>query len=300
MAPISPYATIAAAVPEPVAAPFRFPGRAVPSFRAMLACCALFALSGLASGVDSLEACKPEELRLYLALAEASEKAYDDSQPGLESTPSGCVALIREDGDGNLVIAFRGSMLGDRHPEHRFSNLGGANMRRNYRDWFATNLKQATGFLPRQYVEAASLVERHLLGHPADKLVFITGHSKGGGAATYAFVAVSLSPKVSMKQAGHMRCVTFNAAVVRERNWRRLYRRLDRHLDSSRKEPGAGSIRALCMRDDPVSKIAASEERPYVSRISINPSVALAPNEQHGIGVMVRELKNVCDALAQH
>ena len=68
--------------------------------------------------------------------------------------------------------------------------------------------------------------------------------SKGGGAATYAFVAVALSAKASREQAERMRCVTFNAAVVKERNWRRLFRRLDPDADPSRKEPAAGSIAA--------------------------------------------------------
>ena len=243
-----------------------------------------------AADVIDLGQCAPAETRLYLALAKASEAAYDDSRPGLERTPSGCVALVTEDGDGNLVIAFRGSMLADRTPEHPFSSLGGANMRRNYRDWVATNLKQASGFLPRQYTEAAVLVEKHVREHPVDKLVFVTGHSKGGGAATYAHVAASLSPIVSARQAGRMRCVTFNAAVVRERNWRRLYRELGRNTDASRKELAAGSIHALCMRDDPVSKIAASEERACVKRIVIVPTAPHTPNQQHGIDVVIAEL----------
>jgi hypothetical protein len=274
---------------------FLFPRRDVPTILLMVACYTWLVSTSPAAGADSLDRCEQPEVRLYLVLAEASELAYDDSQSGLVRTPSGCVALVREDGNGNLIIAFRGSMLGNRNPKHRFSNLGGANIRRNYRDWAATNLKQAMGFLPRQYVEAISLVEEHVRKHPADKLVFITGHSKGGGTATYAFVAVSMSSKVSGEQAGRLRCVTFNAAVVKEQNWRRLYRRLDRDIDISRKEPPAGSILALCMRDDPVSKIAESEERPYVKRIIIEPTVSRTPNEQHSIGVMIGELVNACN-----
>lgn len=271
--------------------PFLSRDRALPYILLMIT---WFGSAGPAAGADGLAQCELPELRLYLALAQASETAYDDSQPGLENTPSGCVALVREDNDGNLVIAFRGSLLGDRNPKHRFSNLGGANIRRNYRDWAATNLKQVTGFLPRQYVEAAALVEERVRSHPADKLVFVTGHSKGGGAAAYAFVAASLSPEVSRKQAARMRCVTFNAAVVREQNWRRLHRRLEEGVDISRKEPPAGSILSLCMRDDPVSKIAASEERPYVRRIVITPTTERTATEQHGIGVVIAELARAC------
>lgn len=248
--------------------------------------------SSSAVGEDGLAGCKTGELRLYLALAEACEDAYDDSQSGLESTPSGCVALVRTDHVGNLIIAFRGSMLGDRNPKHRFSSFGGANIRRNYRDWVATNLKQTAGFLPRQYVEAAELVEEHILEHPVDKLVFITGHSKGGGAATYAFVGANLSSAVSREQAERMRCVTFNAAVVREQNWRRLYRRPGRESDAPQREPLRNSIRALCMRDDPVSKIAMSEERAYVRRMIITPTSDLTANEQHGIRVIIDELES--------
>lgn len=278
-------------------APPRFGNRGIPSFLLMIAGCAWLGLPCLARGADGLDTCAPAELRLYLALAKASEMAYDDSQPGLERTPSGCVALVREDRNGNLVIAFRGSMLGDRKPKHRFSNLGGANMRRNYRDWAATNLKQATGFLPRQYVEAASLVEERVRRHPPDKFVFITGHSKGGGAAAYAYVAANLSSNLSGEQVKRMHCVTFNAAVVRERNWRRLHRSPDRGAYTSRKEPSAGSIHALCMRDDPVSKIAAAEERPYIKRIIIAPATALTPNEQHGIAILISELADACQKL---
>ncbi|MCC8190514.1 MAG: hypothetical protein LIP77_07760, partial [Planctomycetes bacterium] len=90
-------------------------------------------------------------VRLYLELAEASRAAYDDG-PDVVVTPAGCAARITTRADGALVIAFRGSMLGDRSGRGRFSTFGGATMRRNYRDWAATNLKQTAGFLPRQYL----------------------------------------------------------------------------------------------------------------------------------------------------
>lgn len=271
--------------------PFPFPGRFASGLALAAVCCAWLLSTCQAAAADSLDDCATPELELYLALAKAAETAYDDSRPGLESTPSGCVALIGETGGGDLVIAFRGSMLGDRDPKHRFSGLGGANIRRNYRDWLATNLKQAAGFLPRQYVEAAALAEKHVRAHPADRRVFVVGHSKGGGAAAYAFVAAVLSPKVSDEQAARLRCVTFNAAVVAEQNWRRLRRGLDRGGGAARREPAAGSIVALCMRDDPVSRIAASRERPYARRIVIAPTAPLSASEQHGIGVVIDELE---------
>ncbi len=88
-----------------------------------------------------------------------------------------------------------------------------------------------------------------------------------------------------------MRCVTFNAAVVKEQNWRRLFRSLDRAADSAGKEPAADTIQALVMADDLVSKIGAAEERRYVQRIRIDPAAALAPQEQHGIRVIIEELE---------
>lgn len=247
--------------------------------------------TGALFGADTLNACSPAEVRLYLALARASELAYDDNQSDLEKTPSGCVALVREDAEGNLIIAFRGSMLRDRTPRHRFSDFGGENVRRTYRDWVATNLKQTAGFLPRQYVEAASVVEKFVRQHPVDRLVYITGHSKGGGATAYAFVAASVSADVSERQARRMRCVTFNAAVVREQNWRRLLRRLKGDAAAAEKEIPSGSILSLVMRDDPVSKIAASEERRYVKRVYMDSTTDLTPNEQHGIRVIIDELE---------
>lgn len=251
-----------------------------------------------AAGADSVDECSLAEVTLYLNLAKASERAYDDSPKWLETTPSGCVALVRKDKLGNLVIAFRGSMLGDRNPKHPFSNLGGANIRRNYRDWAATNLKQVSGFLPRQYIEAAALVEDHVLEHPVDKQIFITGHSKGGGAAAFAYVAACLSPRVSPERAKRMRAVVFNPAVVKEQNWRRLFRTLGLDEAGSEREPSPRSITALCMRDDPVSKIGAGEEREYVRRIIIAPTGDYSAIEQHGIGVIIKELSNRRDAIA--
>lgn len=251
----------------------------------------VYGMCASAWGMDWLESCSPHEIDTYLALAEASELVYDDSQPGLTSTPSGCVALVKEDARGNLIIAFRGSMLGDRNPKHPFSSFGGANMKRNYRDWVATNLKQTAGFLPRQYTEAATLVEELLAKHPLDKKVYVTGHSKGGGAAAYAFIAAFISPNVETEALDRMRAVTFNAAVVREQNWRRLFRSVPGKRGNLSAEPPANCIDALFMQDDPVSKIASAEERKYIRRICIVPTTAIAPTAQHGIGTVISEMK---------
>jgi Lipase (class 3). len=249
------------------------------------------ASSGSAGAADGLDSARPAELDLFLALAVACEQAYGDSPEGLIVTPSGCALRTHVDRYGNLIIAFRGSMIGDRNPRHPFSSFGGANMRRNYRDWAATNLKQAFGFLPRQHTDAIPVLEELILNHPPGKYVFVTGHSKGGGAATYASVAVRYSERLSPEHLRRVRTVTFNASVVREQNWRRFFRRLESDVDMAEREPPAGSILALCMRDDPVSRITAGEERNYVRRITIAPSAVLTPNEQHGIQVVIDELE---------
>ncbi|MCC8179937.1 MAG: hypothetical protein LIP23_03370 [Planctomycetes bacterium] len=199
--------------------------------------------------------------------------------------------MIRPDADGNLVIAFRGSLLGDRTPKHRFSNFGGENIRRNYRDWVATNLKQTAGFLPHQYLEAASLVIERVGSYPVDKSIYITGHSKGGGAAAFSYVAACLASELSAEQVARLRCVTFTAAVVREQNWRRLFRGHRRDTATAAREPAAGSIVSLSMADDPVSKIMAAEERNYVKRIEIPSTGDESPYEQHAISVIIDELK---------
>lgn len=240
---------------------------------------------------DSIDRYGPADMEAFLALAYASEMAYDDSQPGLETTPSGCTALVRKDADGNVVIAFRGSMHRDRKPRRPFSNLGGANIRRAYRDWVATNLKQTAGFLPRQYVEAAALVEELVRETPVDKRISITGHSKGGGAATYAYIAASVSPDVAPEQARRMHCATFNAAVVKEMNWHRLFRRLRGDPVAAERELASDSVFALVMEDDPVSKIAAGEERRYVKRVVIAPTRDLSSGQQHAIRVIIEELE---------
>ncbi len=257
----------------------------------------LSAIGYAALAADSIDDCSRAELALYHHLARLSELAYDDAQPGLETTPSGCVALVREEADGAVVIAFRGSMLGDRTPSHPFSNLGGAVIRRNYRDWVATNLKQTAGFLPRQYTEAAALVKRHLLAGDSATPVYITGHSKGGGAATYAYVSVRLDADVPPEQAARLRCITFNAAVVREQNWRRLEREHRRTPDPASRRPADGAITAIVMADDPVSKIAASEERTWVGRVVVDSSIERSAAEQHAVRAIIEELETRLDRL---
>lgn len=271
----------------------------MPSLRpspAVLAAALLVIL--LSCAAPAAETPAPVDWRRCLALAEAAGASYDETSPDALTTPSGCAALVREDSEGNLVIAFRGSMLTDRTRKGPFSTFGGATMRRNYRDWAATNLKQATGFLPRQYEEAAALVERFVLAHPADKRVYVTGHSKGGGVAAYAAVAACLSEKVDAERARRVRAVTFNAAVVRERNWRRLFRRHARQRvdDVLGRLADSRAICALTMRDDPISKIAAGERASFEYTVVIVPTAELSPMEQHGIDAIIAEIAALVDA----
>lgn len=234
------------------------------------------------------------ELRLFLALAELSREAYDDGAEGLSVTPSGCVALVREVGRGAVVIAFRGSMLADRDPDRKpFSNLGGKVVRRNYRDWVATNLKQVAGFLPRQYLEAAEVVREQIRLHPDATRIYVTGHSKGGGAAEYAAVDAWLALGAKSEGQPRIVAVTFNAAVVRERNWRRLYRTHSAEAVRKLREGRAPDSVAVVMRDDPVSKIAAREREDFTRIVELEPSRQLSAGEQHGIDVVIEELKRL-------
>lgn len=269
-------------------------GRTPSRFFSAMATAALIVIfcPRVAMAAEAPHSASPADLRRYLFLAEAAKASYDETSPDVQTTPSGCAALVREDSEGDLIIAFRGSMLTDRSRKGPFSTFGGATMRRNYRDWAATNIKQAAGFLPRQYNEAAAMVERLAQAHPVDKRVYVTGHSKGGGVAAYAAVAACLSEKVDAEHSRRLRVVTFNAAVVRKRNWRRLFRRYAkqqvedvlRHLAESR------MICAVTMRDDPVSRFAADERAPFEHTVVITPTNESASFEQHGIDAIIVEL----------
>ena len=231
------------------------------------------------------------EIRLFLNLARMAKASYDDSSD-IVTTPAGCVALVREYGNGVLVVAFRGSMLGDRDPDRKpFSNLGGKVMRRNYRDWVATNLKQVTGFLPRQYIEAAELLLEQIRLHPDATRVYVTGHSKGGGAAEYAAINAWLSR--DRPGLPPITTVTFNAAVVRERNWRRLYRTHSDESVNSLRGGDAPSVTAVFIQGDPVSDLAR-DERPSFSRtVELVPSGEMSAGERHGIDAVIRELERL-------
>ncbi|MCC8189496.1 MAG: hypothetical protein LIP77_02500, partial [Planctomycetes bacterium] len=171
----------------------------------------------------------------------------------------------------------------------------GATMRRNYRDWAATNLKQPAGFLTRQYLEAADLVVERVTSHPADQPIFITGHSKGGGAAAYAAAAACLAEGVSPDRARRLRVVTFNAAVVQPSNWQRLYRRHRlANREAENRIAGVLTITAVTLRDDPVSKIRGAERPAFEQVVQLQPVPdSLSSLEQHGIEAVIAALTAV-------
>lgn len=232
------------------------------------------------------------DLDYYLFLAKASQLAYEDAPDGLVETESGCVALLLQNGGGDVAVAFRGSVVGDRQKRHPFSSLGGRAVRQTYRDWAATNLKQVTGFLPRQYLEAAEIVAKQAAALPVDKRLYVTGHSKGGGAAEFAVVAAHLNPDLSSAQKERIHCVTFNAAVVAAMNWKRLQRQYPRSdMEAVRRllaEPG--KLVAVSMAGDLVSRIGAGEDPAFGTRLLIPPHEEMSALAQHDIATVVFEI----------
>lgn len=85
--------------------------------------------------------------------------------------------LTKKDVAGNVtevVIAFRGTQF------------------TNWRDW-TDNAKQVANFTPRQYKQAAALLEAVLSSEDyKDAKVVCTGHSLGGGLVTYAMASTDL------------------------------------------------------------------------------------------------------------
>lgn len=254
---------------------------------AFLLCAAYAAAAGYDRG----------DLEYYLFLAEASQLAYEDAPDGLVETPSGCVALLLQNGDGDVAVAFRGSVVGDRQKRHPFSSLGGRAVRQTYRDWAATNLKQATGFLPRQYLEAAELVAKQAAELSVDKRLYVTGHSKGGGAAEFAAVAAHLNPDLSAAQKKRIHCVTFNAAVVAATNWKRLQRQYPRSdMEAVRRLLGEpGKLVAVSVAGDPVSRFGADEQPAFGTRLAIPPHEDMPALQRHDIATVISEITLLLD-----
>ncbi len=252
------------------------------------------------SGTPGSPAPTPQDWDAFFQAAHAAQRAYDDEPAGLEQTPAGCIARVSSDLTGTVTIAFRGSLLTDRSKKGRFSTFGGATWRRNYRDWAATNLKQTAGFLPRQYLEAADLVRDIMLAQPAGTNLILTGHSKGGGAALYAAASVCIEPEVRAR-IGSLRVITFNAAIIHPRNWRRLYR-----LHAIEPDAAEQAIRqnaqyySLVMRDDPVSKIGGDERADFENVIVLAPAPDDLPAlQQHGIEAIIDALRKQIGSAVQ-
>ncbi|MCD8351729.1 MAG: hypothetical protein LUC93_14065 [Planctomycetaceae bacterium] len=242
--------------------------------------------------VRDASTCSDAELEYFLFLAEESRLSYLDDQEGVTMMTNGLAALVTHHGEDDVVIAFRGSIIGDRQKRHPFSSLGGAAIRQTYRDWVTTNLKGATGFLPRQYTEAAEFVARQATDLPVTTTIHLTGHSKGGAAAEYALVAALINPDLTAEQKDRINCTTFNGAVVQAGTWERLFRRHRRADAGAMREAllHPGRMTAVVMEDDPVSGLGAGETPRHGRRVVVPATGGQGALAQHGIETVITEL----------
>ncbi len=259
-----------------------------------------FLMTALFAGDDAVRnasECSDAELEYFLFLAEESRLSYLDDQKGVTMMTNGLAALVTEPGADDLVIAFRGSVIGDRQKRHPLSSLGGAAIRQTYRDWVTTNLKGATGFLPRQYTEAAEFVLRYAKELPTTTTIHLTGHSKGGAAAEYALVAALINPDLTDEQKARITCTTFNGAVVQSNTWERLFRRHRRADAGAVREAllHAGRMTAVVMEDDPVSGLGAGDTPRHGRRVVVPATGGQGALAQHGIETVIVELKGLLE-----
>lgn len=238
--------------------------------------------------------CPPELVQLYLYLAHAAKAVYDEPEETHIATEGGCVARVRVDEAGNLVVAFRGSVMPPDSDDHNLDPILRELARlRSRQDWLQTNIRQAFGLMPRQYIEAMDVLIDVLRRHQNANRIYITGHSKGGGEAEFATVAAWLSPDVPDHVKTRMTTVTFNGAVVNELNWRRLYELFHPMTVDAYLRGRVPRLDAVIMRDDIVPKIDSSERHPYpfVGLVVIDPTWDIWIPQQHSIRTVIAELE---------
>lgn len=242
----------------------------------------------------SIDACPPELIELYLTMANYSKLAYHVPEHEMVVLPEGTAALVHRDQNNNLIIAFRGSVMPLSRSESKLDPIRGALYRlRSFQDWIETNVAQSLGHLPKQYVESAQLVIDQILKHPNVNRIFITGHSKGGGEAEFATAAAWLASDIPPQLKTRIMGITFNAAVVREMNWQRLYDYADDHLVDAYLQGYVPRVDAVIMCDDFVPKKDSLERhpRPFLNLVVIEPTEWLWAVEQHSIAVVIDELE---------
>ena len=167
-------------------------------------------------------------------ISKKDERLYDkDEQKGkldghaeAGSTRFDAKIFVKRDGKGKIidvVISYRGTQF------------------KNPRDWW-DDVKQAAGGVPDQYKQASELLRAVLASDMFDGAqVVCTGHSLGGGLATYAMADNDLQGRVT----GY----TYDAAGLSGRTLNSLKSNTDRVIDA------AQHITNIRAEKDPVSYI---------------------------------------------
>ncbi len=266
--------------------------RLVPAlFVTVLGCCVAM---DHAHANETLDSCPEWERRYFLSLAQFAQAAYVDNQPGLEKTASGCSALVASDSEGNMTIAFRSAPRAKELQPIAPSSSAAKNLRRlkqAYKNWANSNIKHAAGVDSKLYNEATALVLKHLRRLPAERRLFVTGHSTGGGLAEYAVVAIHAKQDVSTQLKARLFCITFNPVIVRSLNWEKLFRARPGVADELRQTMiRPGKLVAVTLSTDPFSYIAAGDRGFFGRNVVIEPQGAVAIDQEHAIETVINEL----------
>lgn len=171
-------------------------------------------------------------------------------------------AEIYTDGDGNYVLAYRGTD-------------GTA------ADW-GNNFKQGTGFSTGDVDKFSGMAQRTALqfaqhfgdgGNPPSNLA-ITGHSQGGGLATVGSIVSGIP------------AVTFDASGVHPNTWDRL------GIDpqKARETAEGGTIRAYSLKDDLLTQAQESGPTGLLAPDALGTKIVVQPSGKQDISTIPRGL----------